>query len=197
MATTTETSKAPGKDKKKKKVPQEREDLLNAAKTLLKHWLHIRDFLLLAFQNDAITREQEQAFLELKSETARTQRGVSGKIPEDLQFGADKITDFLRQAISVAHLRSLPLADKRGLVSGWHVASVMLHRAVGALEFMIEVNESAIALSKKKRKAPRGIRDIKTESAGPRQNNIVSITIGLIVLAAYVAGVGFVLFGLF
>jgi len=176
---------------KAKKTPQERELLLQETRTLLKDWLQIRDFLLLAFQNDPITREQEQAFLELKSDTARSQRVVSGKISEDLQFGADKITDFLRQAISVAHLRGLPLADKRGLVSVWHVASVMLHRAVGALEF---IKETQVQVTHKKRGAPRGVRDIKFESAGQLKSDLLSKVAGVTFLAAVAAAMIYFLF---
>jgi len=175
---------------KKQKPPTEREILLRDTRTLLNLWLRIRDFLLLAFQNDPIGREQEQSFLELKSETARCQRVVSGKMPEDLRFGADKITDFLRQAIAVAHLRGLPMADKRGLVGGWHVASVMLHRAVGALEF---INETQQVVQQRKA-GPRGIRFIKSQAAGTRKKSKLPMILGTLVVVAVVGAIFYFLF---
>jgi len=180
---------------KKKKTPEERDLLLKETRALLNHWMRIREYLLLAFQNDPITRDQEQVFLELKSDTARSQRVVSTKIPEDLKFGGDKITDFLRQAISVAHLRGLPMADKRGLVSVWHVASVMLHRAVGALEYVIETHTEV----RQTRSGLRGIKAIKSEAAGRRKkSNLPKVAAGLVVVAAALVGLYFlfqVIFG--
>jgi len=173
---------------KKKKTPEERELLLKETRALLNQWMRIREYLLLAFQNDPITREQEQAFLELKSETARSQRVVSSKIPEDLKFGSDKITDFLRQAISVAHLRGLPMADKRGLVSVWHVASVMLHRAVGALEYVIETQTEV----RQSRSHLRGIKAIMSEAAGVRRkSNLPKIVLGAVVVVGALVGLYF------
>jgi hypothetical protein len=175
---------------KRKKAPEEREILLQDTRTLLNFWLRIREFLLLAFQNDPITREQEQAFLELKSETARCQRVVSGKMPEDLRFGSDKITDFLRQAIAVAHLRGLPMADKRGLVGNWHVASVMLHRAVGALEFINETQQEIT----QHRVGLRGIKAIKSEAAATIKKSKVPMIIGTIFVLAVVGALYYFLF---
>ncbi len=169
----------------KKATPQERELLLQEARTLLNHWTRIREYLLLAFQNDPISREQEQTFLELKSETAKAQRVVSGKIQEDLKFGSDKITDFLRQAISVAHLRGLPTADKRGLVAVWHTASIMLHRAAGALEFIHETGQVA----KTTKGGVFGIKAIKAEAAGTQKKSIVPLVAGVVVVLAVIAGV--------
>jgi hypothetical protein len=126
----------------------------------------------------------------MKSETARSQRVVSRKVPQDLQFGSDKITDFLRQAISVAHLRGLPLADKRGLVGTWHVASVMLHRAVGALEY---INETKHVMEEQK-SGLRGIRAIKSEAAGVRRKSVAPIVAGVVVVAAVAAALYYFLF---
>ncbi len=170
---------------KKKQTPEDRELLLKEAKQLLSCWLRIREFLLMAFQNDPITPEQEKTFLELKSETARSQRVVAQKIQEDLKFGSDKITDFLRQAISIAHLRSLPMNDKRLLVSVWHVGSVMLHRAVGALEFIAETNIEI----KRSKGGPRGIKAIKSEAAGIAKKSKLPMIAGIIVIVAVIGGV--------
>ncbi len=174
---------------KKKQTPEDRELLLKETRALLNQWQRIREFLLLAFQNDPITREQEQTFLELKSDAAKSQRVVAGKIQEDLKFGSDKITDFLRQAISIAHLRSLPMADKRGLVAMWHVASVMLHRAVGALEF---INEAHLEIKQQKGGA-RGIKAIKSEAADVRKKSKLPVILGVVAVVVVVAIVYFIL----
>ena len=109
----------------------------------------------------------------------------------DLQFGSDKITDFLRQAISVSHLRGLPLNDKRGLVGSWHVASVMLHRAVGALEFVTETQQKFVD----KKKRLRGIKAIKAEAAAEAKKSIWPMVLGVILLAAVAAALWYFLFG--
>lgn len=183
-----QATKAP--PERKKKAPEERELLLQEARTLLGLWLRIREYILMAFQNDQIAREQEQAFLELKSETARGQRVVAGKMPEDLKFGSDKITDLLRQAISVAHLRGLPMADKRVLVGAWHYASVMLHRAVGALEY---INETQQVLRREK-VGPRGIRTIKSEAAARMKKSKWPMIMGAVLVLAVVAAMYYFLF---
>jgi hypothetical protein len=179
-------------DKRKKQVPEERHQLLEDTRTLLKHWTRVRDFLLMAFQNEPIPREQEQAFLQLKSETARSQRVVSSKIPEELAFGSDKITDFLRQAISISHLRSLPLADKRGLVGAWHVASVMLHRAAGALEY---INETQLEI-KDKKKTLRGIHTIRSEASARNKRNPLPVILGIVLNVAVAVGLFLILLAL-
>jgi hypothetical protein len=176
--------------KKKKTTPEERQELLEETRTLLKQWTRIREFLLMAFASGEVTRDDEQAFLELKSATARSQRVVSRKIPEDLAFGADKITDFLRQAISVSHLKGLPLADKRGLVGEWHVASVMLHRAVGALEYLAETQQEFVS----RKEQARGIKAIKTEAAGLSRKNIWPMLLGTLLVAGVAGGLIYVLF---
>jgi len=177
---------------KKKPTPAEIQALLQDTRTLLTHWTRIRDFISLALGSEPITREHEQGFLELKSETARDQRVVAQKIPEDLRFGADKITDFLRQAISAAHLRGLPAADKRGLVSAWHVASVMLHRAVGALEYIGATQH----IVKHKKAAAHGIWAIKQQAAGGRKRSKAPLIIGaVIIIAAAAAAAYFLLLG--
>lgn len=183
-------AKAKAPPKQKKLTPEERAALTEACRALLGCWLKIRDFLFLAFQNTEIAREQEQSFLELKSETARSQRVVSGKIPEDLQFGSDKITDLLRQAISIAHLRGLPLSDKRGLVNSWHLASVMLHRAVGALEYIAETQKE---LASQKGRL-RGIKAIKSEAAARGKRSKLPAIIGTLFVLAVVGAVAYYLF---
>jgi len=177
--------------KKKKQTREEREELLKEARELLKHWMRFRDYLLMGFQDTPITPEQEQAFLELKSRTARSQRVVAQKMPENLKFGEDKITDLLRQAISIAHIRGLPVADKRGLIGAWHVASVMLHRAVGALEY---INETREEMREKKHRIG-GVRAIKSEAAAVKKKSKVPMVIGALVVIAAAVGLYFLLFG--
>ncbi|KPK71719.1 MAG: hypothetical protein AMJ84_05750 [Acidithiobacillales bacterium SM23_46] len=176
--------------KEKKQRPEDRELLLQEARTLLNHWTRIREYLLMAFQSDPIAREQEQSFLELKSQTARSQRVVAGKMPEDLQFGSDKITDLLRQSISISHLRGLPKADKTNLVGAWHLASVMLHRAVGALEYLKESQE----VVRRKQSGLRGIRAIKSEAAMVTKKSKLPVIIGVALVLAVAAGLYYFLF---
>ena len=101
-------------------------------------WLRTRQFFAKANAEEPITREDEQQFLEMKSEITKYQRTVTPKMPANVSFGGDRMTELLRQSISISHLRGLPKPDRMALLSTWHTVFILLTRAVGALKFIAE-----------------------------------------------------------
>jgi hypothetical protein len=120
------------------KPPTPEETALAEAENLLGLWLRTRQFFAKANTEDPITREEEQQFLEMKSEVTKVQRTVAPKIPADAGFGSEKMIELLRQSISIGHLRGLPRADRMGIMAQWHSVFIYMCRAVGALKFIAE-----------------------------------------------------------
>lgn len=109
------------------------------SQSALEQWLGFKRFFLKSFTQEPIETEDETAFLEVKSQIARSLRSLSERINErEFYFGGDKAGTLMRQAVSVAHLRSLPAADRRTLYKDWHTIFVHLSRTVGAFKFLSE-----------------------------------------------------------
>lgn len=87
-----------------------------------------------AFGKGEITREQESAFLQLKSDLSRFYRTVADRLPKDLSFDGDQMIEILKNAISMQHLQNQAIAEKRTLFSNWHKIYVKMTRTFGALE---------------------------------------------------------------
>lgn len=115
-----------------------KEVALQEAQNLMQLWIRTKSFLLKAISEQPITREDEQAFLETKSDISRYQRVLGPKLPEDADFGASRMQELLRQSISIGHLRGLPKSDKQNLLTAWHHVFIRLSRATGALQFVVE-----------------------------------------------------------
>lgn len=120
------------------KPPTPLEVALAEAQNLVNLWLKTRTFFAKANTEDPITREEEQAFLESKSEISRFQRILAPKLPPDASFGGERMIDLLRASISIGHLRGLPKPDRLVLMANWHAVFVYLSRTIGALQFMVE-----------------------------------------------------------
>lgn len=120
------------------KPPTPAELAFAEAQRLTSLWIALRNFFAKAVTEDAITREDEQAFLETKSEISKLQRTLSAKMPEGIKFAADRMQDLLRQSISLQHLRALPKADRQGLLATWHYVFIWLSQATGALQYISE-----------------------------------------------------------
>ena len=108
------------------------------SRKMLDYWLQLKSYIILAFGRGQITPEAEQKFLALTTALQKQQRVISPAIPGDIDFGGDKMIEFLRTAISLDHLRSLPEPDKRTLYSAWHSVYILLTRAVGAMRFIAD-----------------------------------------------------------
>ena len=120
------------------KPPTQNELALADAQHLMQLWLKTKVFLTKATTEDPITREEEQAFLESKSELSKYLRTLTSKLPEGIAFGPEKMQELLRQSISIGHLRGLPRPDKQALISQWHHVFVHLSRVTGAIQFLVE-----------------------------------------------------------
>lgn len=118
--------------------PTAQEVALSEAQALMQLWLKTKTFFAKANTEDPISREEEQVFLENKSDITKYVRVLSPKLPAEVQIGGEKIQDLMRQSISITHLRSLPRADKQALMSTWHQIFVSLSRSTGALQFIAE-----------------------------------------------------------
>ncbi|PKO18678.1 hypothetical protein CVU37_04640 [candidate division BRC1 bacterium HGW-BRC1-1] len=120
------------------KPPSPQELALADAEHLMELWMLTRQYFQKANTEDPITREDEQQFLEMKSDITKYQRTVTPKMPEGVSYGAERMTDLLRQSISISHLRGLPKPDRVALIITWHSVFIQLTRAVGSLKFISE-----------------------------------------------------------
>jgi hypothetical protein len=126
------------KAKKKTKEAQQRDELLRAATEVADMWMEFRKFVRSAFGNKPINRDDEQAFLGLKSNLARLQRILGQRLPEGFHFGSRGMSELMGQSISMNTLRDLPLADKKGIYSRWHDAHIKIQHLLGILDLMAE-----------------------------------------------------------
>jgi hypothetical protein len=147
------------------KPPTQNELALADAQHLMQLWLKTKVFLTKATTEDPITREEEQAFLESKSELSKYLRTLTSKLPEGISFGPEKMQELLRQSISIGHLRGLPRPDKQALVSQWHNVFVYLSSVTGAIQFLVE---GYIPPQRSKSKGGSNLSDLK-KAAGKEQ----------------------------
>lgn len=115
--------------------PNEVEESLQLSRQMLQMWMQLKRFFIKANSNEPLTKDDERQFLEIKSETAKLQRTLSEKLKDQIKYGAEQIQNLLRQTISVAHMRNLPVTDRRNLFKDWHIVYIQLTRLVGGLEF--------------------------------------------------------------
>jgi len=118
--------------------PQIIEESRPLADSLLKNWLEFRKFLRLAISDQPITREHDQAFLEIKSAVSRNFSQLRSRLPRELTGSPERMQDLMKGALSVTHVRNMPSADRRNLYAFWHSFYVELCRTVGALKYMAD-----------------------------------------------------------
>ncbi len=119
-------------------TPKEVADLNVTMKNLVEVWMRIKLAIQKAFGKGEITKEQEGAFLQLKSDLSRQYRSVADRLPKDLQFDGDQMMDMLKNAISMQHLQNQHINDKRNMFSLWHKVYVKMTRTFGAVEVINE-----------------------------------------------------------
>jgi hypothetical protein len=113
--------------------PKDVEELSESIKKLVESWMRIKLVFIKAFGNYALTREQENAYLQLKSDLSRIFRGVTTRLPSGLQFEGEKMIEMLKNAITMEHLRSQPPEEKQAFFRTWHQVYIRLVRTQGAL----------------------------------------------------------------
>ena len=119
-------------------TPVEVAQLKGSVKELLETWMRIKLAFQKAFSREEITPEQENAFLQLKSDLSRHYRSVGSRLPKDLQFDGDQMMEMLKNAISMQHLQNQPVNEKRRIFNFWHQVYVKMTRTLGALETIDE-----------------------------------------------------------
>lgn len=176
------------------KPPTPEELLLADAQRLTTLWIQFRNYFAKAVSEEPLTREDEQGFLESKSEIQKLQRGLGQRMPPGLTFGADRLADLLRHSITLGHLRALPKTDRMGLFSTWHHVFIYLSQATGALQFISE-GYSYDSASRTKKAAGTNMSDLKGASAHKKAAGGVSkqvkMAIAIVLIAAIGAGLYF------
>ncbi len=162
------------------------ETIVADLKKLHHRWINFRNFLQRAFTNEPISPELEQKFLEVKSHTTKNLRVLADRIDRSqFHYDPEKITNLLRQAISITHLRGLPLADKKNLVVLWHEAFIHLSQTLGAFLFISE----GYVPRKRERKdtSVAGLKRAASEQGGKKKKGgkpVVAVVLVLIIIGA-------------
>ena len=162
--------------------PEKAKVILNDLKMLYDLWNTIKGYLLMAFTNEPISPDVEGIFLDVKSHTSKYLRVVAEKIDaHQFRYDPEKISLLLRQAISVTHLRSLPMADRKTLFELWHEVYVHLSQVLGAFLFIMEGYQPL-----KKEKKITSIASLKKGASGTRkkESNIGKVIAVILVIAA-------------
>ncbi|MCX7001017.1 MAG: hypothetical protein NT106_12105 [Candidatus Sumerlaeota bacterium] len=160
--------------------PEKAKDILTDLKKLYDLWNTIKGYLLMAFTNEPISPDVEGNFLDVKSHTSKYLRVVAEKIDShQFRYDPEKISLLLRQAISVTHLRSLPIADRKTLFELWHEVYVHLSQVLGAFLFIMEGYQPL-----KKEKKITSIASLKKGASGARkkESNIGKVIAALVVI---------------
>jgi hypothetical protein len=146
------------------------DETISAANSVAALWMDFRKYLRKGLRNQEILPEDEQRFLEVKSELARLQRFLGQKLPEGLLYGSKNIAEVMTSSISIGTVHDLPSADKRGLYERWHECYVAIQRLLGTLDVLrdgypaqfqiakarsINVKESIGLVAAKKRSAKK------------------------------------------
>jgi len=89
---------------------------LQDIKSLHALWMRMRIFLDMSFTDEPLSADTEQNFLQVKSQLSKYLRVMAEKVDKtQFRYDPEKITNLLRQAISVTHLRGLPIPDRKTL----------------------------------------------------------------------------------
>lgn len=119
--------------------PAQVAEMASLVHNALEQWVGFRRFFDKAFTAEELAADDEASFLEVKAQIARSLRSLGDKLNEkEYYFGGDKAQALLRSCVSVSHLRSLPMPDRRAMQKDWHTVRVHLSRTVGAFKFLAE-----------------------------------------------------------
>lgn len=131
-------------------------DTVPTVQAMLTQWVAFKEYLTLAFGDTPPAPEDEQSFLEIKSNIARAMRSLGERLKEArLDYGEKAMRDILNKCVSVGHIKALPNNDKRALLKEWHGGFVRLSRISGAVAlistgYVPRAHRQAAAASKKK-----------------------------------------------
>jgi len=157
---------------------------------VLQQWLGFKRFVLKAFGQEPISPEDEQEFLEIKSNVNKVGRLLNERV-KDIGFEGDKVGAILRQCISVSQLRSMPVPERRGLYKEWHSIFVNFNYVLGAVEMFAEGWIPRAVESK----GGTTIADIKGQKAGAKQKKSKKKIIIAVVVLLVAGAAAYFIFG--
>ena len=117
-------------------TPQDVDKLYDETKKLLELWMRIKLVFLKAFGKEPITKEQENSYLQLKSEISRMYRTMAENLPKGLLFDGGKMQEMLKNAMTMEHLNRQPTSERQSFYGIWHLVYIKLTRTLGALGAM-------------------------------------------------------------
>lgn len=150
--------------------PREIEENLELAQDTLGRWLRFRQFFIMAIEQEEVSSQEEQEFLDTTSSIQQNLRKMESKIDEkQFPFRAKEIKSQIKSAISISNFRGMNEADRKVFYRQWHENRIYLARTVGGIKFLQEGYRPPEAKKKKKKK------DNKTKL-------IIGIVIGVVAL---------------
>ncbi len=170
----------------KKQVVTENQQL---SKSILDHWIVFKRHFLKAFTQDPISPEEEQEFLEVKSQISKISRVLNERL-KDLGFDGEKISNILRQCISVGQLRAMPVPDRRNLYKEWHAIFISLNRVLGATEF-VGLGWVPVVIETKTETSIASIKSRLAAGEKGKRKGKIGILIGVVVLVVAAVAVAF------
>lgn len=139
------------------------EETAQELRLLQEIWEKVRSALQAALTSKAISKEDENDFLRVKSDGTKYHRILKRKLTDQqtrikkLDFAYDRMLEILRASISIAHLRSLPESDVKRTLNEWHKINIQMNNIIGAYEFLQsdQINLSRVA----KRSGKKSLKD--------------------------------------
>lgn len=114
--------------------PQDVDILYEEVKKLLEMWMKTKLVFAKAYGEAEVSREQENAYLQLKSEISRIYRAISDKLTAGLKFDGDKMMEMLKNAMTMEHLHNQPPSERQVTMRLWHQIYIKMTRTLGALD---------------------------------------------------------------
>lgn len=153
---------------------------LGLVQATLEQWLSFKKYLVVATKNEQVQLEDENNFLEVKSNLARTSRALGEKMKEmgRMELGEKLLKELLNKCVSMSNISNLPPTDKRQLLKDWHKVFIKLSRSIGALKMLSEGYVPEDTTKKKKKK----------------KMDLASLKVPIIVVVVIAAAVGFAKF---
>ncbi|MCC5877805.1 MAG: hypothetical protein JJU11_16415 [Candidatus Sumerlaeia bacterium] len=133
--------------------PRDIEENLELAQDTLGRWLRFRQFFLMAVEQEEVSSQEEQEFLETTSSIQQNLRKMEQRIEEkNFPFRAKDIKAQIKSAVSISNFRGMNEADRQTFYREWHRNRVYLARTVGGLKFLQEGYRLPEPKKKKKKK---------------------------------------------
>lgn len=131
--------------------------------------------------------QEEQEFLELKSQLTRLQRLLAQRMPEGFQYGGHRMADLMGKCISISVIRDLPLQDKKGLYGLWHQVHISLQHMLGILDLIREGHK--VTFETVKAKSGNIKADYAASRKGKKKKDVGGTVVKLLVVAAILGAV--------